>query len=130
MQVAYSVVAAKVKPNEIQIAIGFINVAQIGSIAIGLSISSSIFQNVGFIKLRDALEQFHLPDNELRAALGGAKSAIYASGQTQIQKLAVDAIVATISKVWILTITAGAVSLASGLFMKREKLELGQTAGG
>lgn len=130
MQVAYSVVAVKVEPNEIQGAIGFINVAQIGSIAISLSIGGSIFQNIGFANIQNALAAYQFTDAEIRSALGGAQSIILATGDETIRKLATDAIVATISNLWILTITAGAVSLVSGIFMKSERLQLEHIGGG
>jgi len=124
LQIAYSVAVAVVKPEEIGGAIGLMNVAQIGTTAIALSIASSIFQNVGYIKLRTALEGYSFGPAELRAALGGAQSTILDGGDAKVRMLAIDAIVDTMSQIWILTIVAGAVSIVSGLLMKREKLSL------
>ena len=123
LQAAYSVAVVKVKPHEIPGAIGVMNVAQIGSTAIALSIANIIFQNVGFIKLRDALNGKGFSDGELRSALAGAKSTILA-GEPQVQALAIDAIVDTMSTIWTMVIAAGAVSIVAGAFMKREKLAL------
>ena len=124
MQVAYSVAPAVVEEKDIQGAIGLMNVAQIGTTAIALSIASCVFQNVGFIKLRDALVGHDFTSAEIRAALGGAQSAILAGGDATIRNLAINAIVETIGRVWILTIVAGSVSLISSIFMKRGKLAL------
>ncbi|KAH7313140.1 major facilitator superfamily domain-containing protein [Rhexocercosporidium sp. MPI-PUGE-AT-0058] len=124
MQVAYSVAPAAVEEEDIQGAIGLINVAQIGTTAIALSIASCLFQNIGFIKLRDALVDYDFTAAELRSALGGAQSAILAGGDAVTRNLAINSIVETISKVWILVIVAGGVSLISSVFMKREKLAL------
>jgi MFS family permease len=71
LQTAYTVIVVKVPPREVPAAIGFINVAQIGSITIALSIAGSIFQNVGFNELKEALAQFNFSEPDLRAALGG-----------------------------------------------------------
>lgn len=124
MQVAYSVAPAVVEEKDIQGAIGLMNVAQIGTTAIALSIASCVFQNVGFIKLRDALVGHDFTSAEIRAALGGAQSAILAGGDATIRNSAINAIIETIGRVWILTIVAGSVSLISSIFMKRGKLAL------
>jgi hypothetical protein len=107
-----------------------VNVAQGGSIAIALGIAGSIFQNVGYINLRDALAPYNFTDAELRSALGGAQSVILQAGGETVRRLALDSIVKTVSNMWILTIAAGAVSLVSGMLMKREKLHLELAAGG
>ena len=124
MQVAYSVAPAVVEEKDIQGAIGLMNVAQIGTTAIALSIASCVFQNVGFIKLRDALVGHDFTSAEIRAALGGAQSAILAGGDATIRNSAINAIIETIGRVRILTIVAGSVSLISSIFMKRGKLAL------
>jgi MFS family permease len=124
LQVAYSVAVIEVKPEEIFGATGVMNVSQIGSAAIALSLANIIFQNVGFIKLRDALAGRGFSAEELRGALAGAKSTILAGDNPNVQKLAIDAIVDTMGVIWILVIVAGAVSIVSGAFMKREKLAL------
>ena len=46
--------AAKVDKKDHPKAIGFINVGQIGTIAIALSIAGCLFQNVGFNDLKHA----------------------------------------------------------------------------
>ncbi|KAI9734155.1 MAG: hypothetical protein M1818_006640 [Claussenomyces sp. TS43310] len=130
MQVGYSVAAAVVKPHEIASAIGFINVAQIGSVAIALSIADCIYQNIGFAKLSAALAGRGFSTAELRAALGGASSSILQGGQSEAKLLAVGAISDTISKLYIMVIAAGALSLVSGIFMRRERLRLDVVAGG
>lgn len=124
MQVAYSVSVVKVKKHDIQNAIGFINVAQIGTIAISLSIAASIFQNRGFVNLRDALQGYGFSEQELRGALAGAQSAVLMGGDAVVRAKAIAAIVKTLDSVWILTIVAGAVSLVSGVAMRWEKLAL------
>jgi hypothetical protein len=54
-QNAYAVAVAKVARKDSAKAIGFINVAQIGTIAIALAIAGSLFQNLGFSALKSAL---------------------------------------------------------------------------
>lgn len=98
LQVAYSVATVKVKREEIFGATGVMNVSQTGSTAIALSLVNIIFQNVGFIKLRDTLAGRGFSAEELRGALVGAKSTILA-GDPNIQKLAMDTIIDTMGVV-------------------------------
>ncbi|CAD0105869.1 unnamed protein product [Aureobasidium uvarum] len=130
MQVAYSVAVAIADKIDTLNAVGFINVAQIGSLSIGLSIAGCLYQNLGFDNIKNALASYSFSDTEIRAALGGAHSAILASGDLVLQRLVLGAIAATLRDIWILTIVAGAVALVSGVLMKREKLNLEMTAGG
>lgn len=129
LQTAYTVIVVKVLPSEVPAGIGFINVAQIGSITIALSIAGSIFQNVGFSELKTALASFNFSDTELRTALGGIESVILQDAG-EVQTLALAAIVKTISKIWIMPIAAGALCFVGGLLMSTEKLQLEMTAGG
>lgn len=127
-QIGYSVAAAKAKANEVPAAIGFINVAQIGTVAISLTLAGALFQNLGYSYLRDALLEYNFPEAELRAALAGVQSAILAQGNEKVVQLAIGAIVKTISRIYGLVIAAGALTLISAVFMKREKLELNPAA--
>ncbi len=79
-QVGYSVVSAKAKPEEVPAALGFINVAQLGSVSIALAISGSVFQNLGFRNLQQALAGYNFSDDELRSALAGAQSGLLSHG--------------------------------------------------
>jgi hypothetical protein len=114
LQVAYLVAIIEVKPEEIFGATGVMNVSQIGSAAIALSLANIIFQNVGFIKLRDTLIGRGFSAKELRGALAGTKSTILAGDDPNVQKLAIDAIIDTMGVIWILVIITGAVSIVSG----------------
>jgi hypothetical protein len=128
MQVAYSVSVAKVKHHDTQNAIGFINVAQIGTMAIALSIAASIFQNRGLINLKEALQGYGFSEQELRGALAGAQSAVLMGGDMVVKTKAVEAIIKTMNSIWIIPIVAGAVSFVSGALMKWEKVALTTTS--
>lgn len=128
MQIAYAISVAKVKQHDVQNAIGFINVAQIGTLAVSLSIAGSVFQNRGFINLREALDGYGFSEQELRGALSGAQSAVLNGSGGLVKEMAIMAIVRTLDSVWILMMVAGAVSLIAGLLMGWERLNL-QAAG-
>lgn len=124
-QTGYNVAAAKVDPKDVPASIGFINVAQIGSVAISLSIAGSIFQNLGYRYLHEALASYGFPEASLRSALAGTQSVVLNHEGAVVRGLAIDAIVATIGKLYALVMAAGALIFVSACFMKWEKLELG-----
>lgn len=123
-QTGYNVAAAKVSPLDIPASIGFINVAQIGSIAIALSISGALFQNLGFAYLSQALADYHFSEPVLRSALAGIESVVLNREGAVVRALAVEAIVATIGKIYALVIAGGALTLVCACLMSWEKLEL------
>lgn len=123
-QLGYTVSTVKVPPNEISDAVVFINIAQLGAIAISLSIANTIFQNVGVHNLQSAIGFLDPSDSDLRAALAGTSSTLLAGASETTKKLALDAIVSTVDKIYILPIVCGALILVSAAFMKPEKLNL------
>ncbi len=123
-QMGYSVATVKVKASEAPAAIGFINVSQLGTLAISLTIAGAIFQNLGYSYLQDALMDYNFSEAELRTALAGAQSAILAHSDEKVVELAIAAIVKTIIKIFALVIAAGSLCTVCSVFMKREKLEL------
>ena len=136
-QAAYSIAPVKVAmnptkgPARIADAIGFINVAQIGAIVISLTITSTIFQNIGYRHISEALTGLDFTSTDIHAALAGAKSAIFTSPDVtpEIRAKVVEGIVKAISDGYILVITAGAVLLVSGLLLRWEKLFMEPGAG-
>ncbi|KAJ9614200.1 hypothetical protein H2200_002336 [Cladophialophora chaetospira] len=129
-QSGYSIAAAKVKPEEISAAIGFVNVAQIGSIVISLTIAGTVFQNLAYENLRSALVEYGFTESELRSAVAGTQSAVFQRGTEEVKQLAVKAIIKSMDSVFILTIAAGAVTVVAAAFMRREKLFMQTVAGG
>ena len=123
-QIGYSLAPVMVKPHEISHAIGFINVAQIGGVAITLSISGSIFQNLGFQRLRDALASYNFAESEIRSALAGAQSVIFSEGSDEVKALALGSVAGTISSLYGLLIAAGALMVVGSALMRRERLQL------
>ena len=129
-QGSYSVATAKAGLHRAADAVGFINVAQIGGIMIALTITSAVFQNVGYNNLQQALAGRGFSLEDIHAALAGQKSRIFLESSPEVKALATDAIVKAISDGYILVIAGGALALVSSLFMKREKLFLKMEMGG
>lgn len=123
-------VAAAIMPKDKAHVIGFINVAQIGSMALSLAIAGSLFQNLGLNALKSALAEYDFPDEYVQSALAGKISPIFKSANAEVIHTAVQTIAHTIRQVFGTVVAAGAVILVSSLFMKFEKLDLEFTAGG
>ncbi|GAB1204745.1 hypothetical protein APSETT445_003408 [Aspergillus pseudonomiae] len=123
-QMGYSIACIKVKPQDVAAAVGFVNVAQLGSITIALAISGSVFQNVGFGRLQEALQDYNFSEADIRSALAGTQSSLLIQSDANVVDLTVGAISHTIGSVFGLIIAAGALALVSSFCMKREKLNL------
>ena len=123
-QAGYSISAFKAGPTQASEATGFINVAQTGGAMFALTLSSTIFQNVGRNKLQGALADHDVASADIRALLTGQRNQIFASADLEIKTLAIETIVETMNVVYILVVAAGALALVSSFFLKREKLNL------
>jgi hypothetical protein len=82
---AYSIAAAKVAPHEIPAAICFINIAQIGSVVIALTISEQSLRTLLSTNSRKPLAGKEVSVQELRGALAGTQSAIFGSGTPEVR---------------------------------------------
>jgi hypothetical protein len=129
-QASYSVAQAKVPMHRIADAVGYINQAQIGSIAISLTITGAVFQNIGFHHIASAVQGLGFTDQDIHAALAGAKSAIFTSADEEVKAKVIAGIVKAINDGYILMIASGIVSIVASAFMKYERIFLEVTAGG
>ena len=127
---AYSVAPTEVALHRVPDAVGFINMAQIGSSVIALTIGSSVFQNVGFRHVAAALTGLGFSDAEMKAALSGRRSAVFMQVSHEVRQRLIKAILMTVNDEYILIITAGAVGLVAASMMKRGKLHMEMAAGG
>jgi hypothetical protein len=119
-QASFSVAQASVEPAEISLAVGFITLGQIGGGTISLAIANSVFLNQSTSKIAALLPD--LPLDTVRGAILGGASAFYRSLPDGLKADVLEVVVDSISKVYILVITAGAVAVVLSLFMKRERL--------
>ncbi|KAF2129723.1 MFS general substrate transporter [Dothidotthia symphoricarpi CBS 119687] len=129
-QGAYSVAPTQVSPDRVPDAVGFINTAQIGANVIALTITSSIFQNVGFRRVSDALSGLGFSAVEIRGALAGQRSAVYSQVTPEVRQHITEAILRTINDEYILVIAAGILGVVASLMMNRGKLQMEVATGG
>ncbi|KAL7629880.1 hypothetical protein AAE478_001403 [Parahypoxylon ruwenzoriense] len=127
-QAGYSVVQAKVKPEEIPWALGFMMVSQLGGIVLALGMAGAIFVNQsisGLLALLPDMDQ-RLVEN----AIAGTSSSFFRTLPEEKQIAALNIIVQAISNVYVLLIAAGAMGVVLSVFLKRERLFMTIAAGG
>ncbi|KAF3018081.1 hypothetical protein E8E14_003603 [Neopestalotiopsis sp. 37M] len=129
-QAAYSVVPSKVQPHEITEAIQFINIGQQGSILVALAICNTIFQNVTFQRLLAILVPAGYSEEDVTAAISGARSAVLQSAPADLKQSALEIIVGAIDDTYILIIISGAILIICSALMKRERISMQLQAGG
>jgi hypothetical protein len=129
-QNAYAIALAKASRKDSSKALGFINLAQLGTISITLAIAGSLFQNLGFHELQKAFAGYPYPDDYLRSALAGCISPVFSSADENVIHIAVLAVAETIRKMFVLAIAGGSLLIVSSLLMSFEKLNLRIAAAG
>ncbi|KAL4879210.1 major facilitator superfamily domain-containing protein [Aspergillus karnatakaensis] len=105
------------------------NMAQMGSIAISLSIAGAVFQNVGFAFINEAIGDRGYSEEELRQALAGVSSVVWQSRDEEVLERGVLAVSRVIAREFYLVVVAGAVCLVCAVVMKWEKLDYGKGSG-
>jgi len=122
-QAAYSVAAVKA-PHHVTDAVGFINLAQIGSVVIVLTFASLIFQNVGYGNVKTALAGLDVDVEDIRAALGGAKGGVFEEGvlSEEVKWGGDEGIVNALRWAFLTVLVAGVMEVLASLGMGREIL--------
>lgn len=128
VQASFSVAQAKVKPEMIPLAIGFITAGQIGGVTISLAIANSVFLNKSTNGIHAVLP--NIPEEQVQAAISGAGSAFLTALDAATKRDVLEAIVNAMKNVYILEIVAGALGLLLAFLMKPgEKLFMKGTGG-
>lgn len=120
IQTSFSVAQALVEPQMAALAIGFITCAQVSGVTIALAIANSVFLNKSQTSLEAILPG--VPTAEIQQAIAGAGSQFFNDLSGPVRDQVLKAIVAAMSKTYILVITAGALVTVLSLAMKRERL--------
>ncbi|KAI1736260.1 major facilitator superfamily domain-containing protein [Xylaria scruposa] len=122
LQLGYAVASLKVKPVDVVHALSLQNVSQVGSTAICLVIAGQVFQSVAFSNLVPVLAGYGYSTQEIRDAVAGTKSDLFAHLTGDLRELALIAVTDAIRKTYILVIAAGALGILASVGMKRERL--------
>jgi MFS family permease len=123
-QAGYVVAQAKVSARDDSAIISFMNVAQIGSIVLALTIAGSVFQNVAIHKLAVALAGQGYTLDQIKSAVAGTQSVILQQGSPEVRQLVLSALIRAMDQVFAMVIAAGALTIIVGLLMKKEKVLL------
>ncbi|KAJ5364577.1 Major facilitator superfamily domain general substrate transporter [Penicillium cataractarum] len=99
------------------------NMAQMGGIVIALAVAGSIYQNVGYSLLTDAIGDSGYSEKDLREALAGVSSAVWQSGNPEVRSLGIDAVAEVIGREFYVVVAGGTICLLCGLAMKWERLD-------
>lgn len=102
------------------------NMAQMGGIAIALAVAGSIYQNVGYNLLMEAIGNKGYSEKELREALAGVSSAVWQSNNPEVLARGIDVVATVIEREFYLVVASGAICLVCGLIMKWERLDYGR----
>ncbi|KAK7946737.1 Major facilitator superfamily transporter [Apiospora aurea] len=129
-QVGVPVSSVVLPPHQRLDAAAVFNMAQLGGVAISLSIAGSIYQNVGFDLVRDTIGGLSgdYSDADIRLLLGGARSSILSAGHPEVVPRAIEAITTTILRCFYLSVAAGALCFIAACCMKLEALEFKKPA--
>lgn len=97
LQSSFSVAQAKVTPQQIPLATGFITAGQIGGITISLAIANSLFLNKSAQGIRAILPD--IPKEQVQAAISGAGSQFLRSLDATTKKHVLEAIVSNLRSI-------------------------------
>jgi predicted MFS family arabinose efflux permease len=124
----FSVAQAISLKSETEAAISFIMQGQLLGIVIGLAIAGSVFITHAIAGLTELFPG--VPESVVKAAIAGTNAGFLSQLSEEMQAQALDVIVKSMDRVYILGITAGVVSLLCGLFLSQRKLDMKGAAAG
>lgn len=119
-QAGFPVAQVKALPQQLSQAVAFIGVGQVGGIALALMMANSIFLNEATNKISHILPD--VPKATVQQAVSGVHGSFFTTLSATDRTKVLAAIVQSIDNVFIMVITAAALSLVLSVFMKRERL--------
>lgn len=122
IQLSFSIAQAKVPAEAIGAATGFISFAQLLGPVLSLTIAGTVLVNSATSGLKTLLP--NVPEALIKNAIAGTSGQLLSTLDSDTRQAALTVIVSSISKVYILAITASAVGLVAAVHLKHERLEL------
>ncbi|KAK3314412.1 major facilitator superfamily domain-containing protein [Apodospora peruviana] len=117
----YNLVNLLVRSDRAAEAIQFLNIAQGSSQLMGLAVASLIFQTGTFSGLKAVFDGIGYTDEEIRAAVAGARSAVLQQASPELRDRAMEVIVHNINNVWLMVVAAGALHTVCSMFLTRTR---------
>ncbi|KAK9244231.1 major facilitator superfamily domain-containing protein [Lipomyces tetrasporus] len=114
--------------KDIQSAVSLQNISQVGGTLLCLLISGQVFQSVAFNNLKRVLGPKGYSEAQIRSVVAGAQSSLFELFDAGLARESTKAITGGISRVYIISIAAGGLSLIAALLMKKERLFGNQVA--
>ncbi|KAK9453375.1 Efflux pump patC [Dipodascopsis uninucleata] len=125
-QAGYAVATKMVTPDQIVTCIQFMNISQGQSQLIGLTVASTIFQNLTFRGIKNVLDKVTASTGvtysnaDIESAIAGAKSSIFSEVTADVKSKLIDVIVRSINDAYILALSAGALYIVASCLLIRE----------
>jgi hypothetical protein len=119
-QAGYAVAQAKVPKNHVGQAIGFLTTGQLTGAVISLTVGGTVLIDNATSGLQALLPD--TPIDIIKNAIGGTAGTFFATLEPSVREAALDVIVNSIDKVYILVITAGAVGFVAAMLLKHERI--------
>lgn len=120
-QAGYAIGPRLVKADRVSEVIQFLNISQGQSQLIGLTIASAMFQSITFSGLMTVLEGTDYSNDDIRAAIAGARSTVLETTTPVLRDRCIDVIVRSVDDVWVLVIAAGALFTVCSCFLTRRR---------
>lgn len=120
IQLSFTVAQAKAEKQMVPFVIGLCTFAQLAGPAVALSIANAVFLNEATNGIASLVP--YLSRKDIQAAISGTGPHHVAGLSPELQQEVLNVIVKAMSKVYIISLSAGALTLVMSIFMKREKL--------
>ncbi|RAL64802.1 hypothetical protein DID88_001399 [Monilinia fructigena] len=130
LDIAPAILGRDHRSQEVPASIGYINVAQIGGVVIGLAVSGTVFQSTAFRNVNAAFAGQKFSADQIRSAIAGSQSTLFQSVSQELRDKAIEGIVQAIDKTYYMVVAGAAFTLLLSLLLKREKLFMEMVAVG
>jgi hypothetical protein len=107
---------------DVQRVISMLNLSQLGLTLGSLLIGGQIFQSVAMNNLTHVLHGLGFSQVDIRSAVAGTQSTLFASLSPSLKTKSTTAITDAMSRVYIVSMSAGAIVVICALLMKKERL--------
>jgi MFS family permease len=122
VQLSFTVIQQKVEKNKTPVAVGFLTFAQLVGPAVALCISNAVFLNEAVAGVQDKIPK--MPRERILTMISSASTDLITGMSADQRGETIRVIVKAISKPYVLSMTAGIMTLIMSVLMKPEKLQM------